>query len=349
MLTAARRVALGTFVLGVSESITTFEAVCLLLQYGATVHLYRDSDTLTFHPKLYVIAQEAENYAYVGSSNLTYPGWATNIELSVRLDDGSVDDLREYIAALTASAYAIRISSVEDAERARNDGLLVSERDARSRREGGGIVRKPRAPLPNAREPRRVAVDPEIQLQALRLFDQYRDRGFVLFEPTQTGEASFVTDLGLSEANRLKKILAQSSASGTFEPNIDVDRALVEHPDFWGWPDRYTPSKRGGHREFFVPVRLRTHLTPREGILTEGRLWVRRRGGDAQAEFRFRVGGVETLRTYFDRSINADALLRIDRLVEDVYDVTVLRPEDPGYDELSAIVVEAGHHKAVYL
>lgn len=349
MLTATGSAPLGTFVLGISEAITTFEAVCLLLQYGASVFLYRDSDTYTFHPKLYVVSGGDEHFAFVGSSNLTYPGWVNNVELNVRLSNGAVSAFQQYIDDLCGSSYAIPIVSIDDAKRAKEEGLLVSERQARDRREGSGTTRTPRRQLEKPRQPRHVAVDPGIQLQALQLFHRLQSAGFVLFQPTQEDVATFITDLGISEANRLRKCLANRGHTGTFEPNIDVKDALLEHQDFWGWPERYKPSKRGKHPEYNIRVRLKTHLTPHEGIVTAGRLWVRRRGANPQAEFRFRVGDAKTLRSYFDNSIGPNALFRVDRLVEDTYDVTVVRPSDVGYEDLAAMMVRAGHHKAAYL
>jgi hypothetical protein len=349
LLTASRRARLGDFVLGVNGRITTFEAVCLLLRYGASVFLYRDSDKLTFHPKLYVIRNGDGAAAYVGSSNLTDPGWVNNVELNVRLDDGAVADLERYIAELKAAGRCISIQSVAEAEQARKDGLLVTEREARDRREGGAAAASRRPTIQNERVRRNIGIDPEIDSASRMLFASLKTAGFVLYEPTGEDVATFITDLGDSEANRLKKALAGGQATGTFEINLDVQEALHAHAAFWSWPDRYTPSARSGYSEFKVNVRLRTHLTPPDGILTDARLWVRRRGMRERAEFRFRIGGVEILRRYFDASIDASALFRVDRLADDTYDVSVLRFGDTDYAENAALLrAESLGHKAAY-
>ncbi|HEX5275017.1 MAG TPA: phospholipase D-like domain-containing protein [Candidatus Rubrimentiphilum sp.] len=337
---------LGDFVIGVNDRITTFEAVCLLLKYGASVFLYRDSDTLKFHPKGYYFCGTDRRVAYVGSSNLTDPGWVNNVELSVRLENNDTDQVKAYIDDLKRSEFALTVSTVEDAERAKTDGYLVTERDARDRREeNGAIGRAVRPPLPGARQRRNVAVDRQIRDDARALFAALAPNGFVLLEPALDDIASFVTDLGLSEANRLTKILTGDRASGTFEVNIAVNQALSAHPTFWGWPREFAVPPGRKHSEFRPRVRLKTHLTPSDGVLTEGRLWVRTRGANPTAELRFEIGTADVRRRYFDSSIDKKALVRIDRLADNVYDVTVIRPNDGPYYETAALLEAAspGH------
>jgi phosphatidylserine/phosphatidylglycerophosphate/cardiolipin synthase-like enzyme len=51
--------------------------------------------TSYFHPKVYLIQQEREWIAYVGSANCTVGGWEHNEELTVRVDTPAASSLRQ--------------------------------------------------------------------------------------------------------------------------------------------------------------------------------------------------------------------------------------------------------------
>lgn len=349
MLTAAPRSVLKTFVIGIGGRLTTFEAICLLVERGAELFLYRDSDVLTFHPKSYAIEAPSSAKAFVGSSNLSDPGWVNNVELNAVIDGSACASVRAFIEQLSRSEHSIRISNLESAAQARDDGLLVTEAEARVRAKAAsarGAPARKRRPLRNERQRRHIEIDRSVQAIIADL--RANRAGFADVSLVSEDVGSFFTDLGRSEANRVAKIVRGEPKQGTFEVNVGVDRALREQPKFWRWPERYGTSPRGRSKEYPVQIRLRTHLTPPEGVDTEGRLWVRPRGKRPEAEFRMKIGKAATLRQFLDDSIKADTILRIDRGDGDLYEVTFVRLGDVAYGENDTVLTAAaaGHRYA---
>jgi hypothetical protein len=63
-----------------------------------------------FHPKVYLVQQEHEWIAYVGSANCTEGGWARNEELNVRVDTPTVGNLkREWFAPRFAEGIPLTV------------------------------------------------------------------------------------------------------------------------------------------------------------------------------------------------------------------------------------------------
>lgn len=72
-------------ILGLDQGIATYEGLRMALRTFDDVYLFRDG-ARTFHPKLYVIENEATSRLIVGSSNVTKGGFYDNFEASAAID-----------------------------------------------------------------------------------------------------------------------------------------------------------------------------------------------------------------------------------------------------------------------
>jgi hypothetical protein len=343
MLTAAKGAQLGRFVLGTANRFTTLEAVLLLLKRGAKVFLYRDSynEAMIFHPKVYGFQFDQEHISYVGSSNLSLPGWVHSVEVNARIESA---DAGLVIDALLATTWTTPIADFAAAMAAKNSGQLSSEN---SRGYGSGSAAEPLAPIMNPRPGRHIDIDPDVENEAAELFATLQAAGFSLRdEVMETGLATFITDLGITEANRLPKIFSGAPDAGTPDINIGKKLAMGANREFWGWSERFNLELESPERT--VPIRFFTHLTPEDGVASVGKWWVRGRDGKL-TEFRLQIGTTDLWRTYCDASVGADSIVRVDRVLGGAFYVSIVRPGDAEYQLLKQRLRKTpGKHLAAY-
>ncbi len=73
--------------MGLSQRLTSQQALELLLKYADNCHVFFEENSFTsFHPKVYIFENELRGLVFLGSSNLTSGGLYTNHELDIRLD-----------------------------------------------------------------------------------------------------------------------------------------------------------------------------------------------------------------------------------------------------------------------
>jgi hypothetical protein len=102
-------------IIGLDQGIATYEGLRLALELFDDVFLFHDGQR-TFHPKLYVIENDAQARLIIGSSNVTEGGLYRNFEASavVDLDRGELLDdamrqrVREYFETFIAQGMPFR-------------------------------------------------------------------------------------------------------------------------------------------------------------------------------------------------------------------------------------------------
>jgi len=88
-----------TATIGASFNQTHPEAIALLRSLKADVRIFRDEVAL-FHPKLYLFSSGKQVALFVGSLNLTYSGFTSNIEANVLLEGTPSTDEAKEVGAL---------------------------------------------------------------------------------------------------------------------------------------------------------------------------------------------------------------------------------------------------------
>jgi len=214
---------------GIDALGTSREALQLLLDMGATVHVFHNPGS-TFHPKLYLLESGKHAFAIVGSSNLTTGGLYTNYELGVQLSLNLADqaDLAVY-ARLQAVIDTLRAApntkdvTPELLQELTARGMLGSETaeetDAeadveRRRRRRANAAVFPRTPVPPP--PRTAAPAAAAPPAGLR--------------GPAIGATQFVMILGSRDTR----------TQPGYSPDIFVPLAARDaEPTFWRWPETY--------------------------------------------------------------------------------------------------------------
>lgn len=86
-------------IFGIDHDNTSFDALQFALENFNEVRLvHQRSNSVTFHPKIYLFEEQDRAYAYIGSNNLTVGGTESNLEAGVALemDLTSEDDFALY-------------------------------------------------------------------------------------------------------------------------------------------------------------------------------------------------------------------------------------------------------------
>jgi len=131
-------------VVGIDQRHTTIEALELLRDAGATVYVYYDEDlSRTFHPKAFWLSTDGvEQWAAIGSNNLTAGGLYLNYELAVISTDPADSDAgRQVVDTLSklfdsASAENAELLKLLDDTLLANlvtKGYILSEQQAKER------------------------------------------------------------------------------------------------------------------------------------------------------------------------------------------------------------------------
>ncbi len=146
---------------GIANDFTSMQAVEHLLAAGTRVFAFDTGDTVTFHPKVYLLQGNGLAWASVGSSNLTAEGLYRNFEANtiIELDpskEADADYLEELLSWFTAlRGYPGNCFELKKADLPAlvTTGLLIDERLKQRpqrlvpRRDGRGRVKRRTPPI----------------------------------------------------------------------------------------------------------------------------------------------------------------------------------------------------------
>lgn len=90
---------IGTVHVGLSNGVTSVQAVDHLLRAGVSVFGFETGGSVLFHPKVYLLIGSAKYWISVGSSNLTESGLYRNVETN-SVTTGDLTDRTDYVALL---------------------------------------------------------------------------------------------------------------------------------------------------------------------------------------------------------------------------------------------------------
>jgi HKD family nuclease len=124
------------FAIGIDIENTSSEGLADLLSLeevgNAETYIHHNEAEVTYHPKLYLLSNEAHGCLMVGSNNITEAGLFTNTEASVRFEEAITEPVFvQARAALdawcdTQSGFALRLTA-ELIERLQAGGYVISE------------------------------------------------------------------------------------------------------------------------------------------------------------------------------------------------------------------------------
>lgn len=138
ILTAQKKYKKLVFFVGVDNKGTSKEALELLLEKNIETYIYhKDSEQITYHPKLFLFEGGRHTRVIIGSSNLTYSGFLNNIEASIQLDFKTGTDKQGNKLLKEVKSYFANLIDLTDKnvfkldkdliEKYDNEGLLYSQ------------------------------------------------------------------------------------------------------------------------------------------------------------------------------------------------------------------------------
>lgn len=235
-------------IVGIDHHGTSFEGLSDLIEAVAPrgrVIVFHNRLPYTFHPKIYLFKSDTAAEVILGSGNLTEGGLFTNYEAALRL---SFD--------LTDSIEAAKLRSIEDvlntwADSARGTAKILDE-TLLNRLLDLGLIPKEALPAPEMRDavaPQSTAagnVEDEVETEPLfaaqpepRAPTTPRTTKAEEVSKPRTGTKGFVmtlhrTDVGVGQT---------TTGTPRRSPEIFIPlSARNANPDFWKWPDAFTPD-----------------------------------------------------------------------------------------------------------
>ena len=164
-------------------------------------------------------------------------------------------------------------------------------------------------------------------------------------ETIEVGETLFYVRT-LTQNDVLK---ALRQRPGTWEIDLGLT-ARNEHPQFWGWPDKYTSVLGSSRMEWHTQAVYYSRILPR-GMVESLRLWFRPERPGHAAEHRFRPASSVRNRV-ISPNFDTQSLMVVQRISEDpgvAFRVEFILPEDPGYEDYSRYLTnERRQHKFGY-
>lgn len=317
--------------LGLTNGITSLQAVEHLLKTGASVWGFDAEGSVLFHPKVYLLEGDREAWAAVGSSNLTCNGLYRNFEANTLTDlDLTQGPDQAYLQGLASWLRGLRQHvgnsfRVEEhfLQRLVASGQLIDERAVqRPQRQGTPIRHGPSTARGHAGTWIPPAPPPYPGLQGsrtrLRSRRRGRSRARVGVAATAAGAQYFAMTLSAFDCSH------RTDVPGTPEVSIPENVARFFPPvSLQGrqYPDEY----------FDVIL----NDPPRTARVVKYRLWQRPPGGTGHADWRINVGH-ETID--LTSSGGGDILLfeRLPRGSSPSYEAWIITTGDPSYNELRA-------------
>lgn len=155
---------------GLSNDITSYQAIEHLIRLGASVWGFDTGQTVLFHPKVYLLQDPARAWAAVGSSNMTseglYRNFETNVlmqlDLSERSDAAYLQEILSWFSDLrnyAGNCFQIRMTNlqtlvssgqlVDEGANPRPQNLVVSRTTRGTTHRLSPGIRVPAAPPPH--------------------------------------------------------------------------------------------------------------------------------------------------------------------------------------------------------
>lgn len=357
-------------VLSGNSSLTEAEAILYLQEeLHAEVWVTYRNEAELFHPKIYAFDGGTDDpdafTAFVGSVNMTDPGYLVNteamIEVAVAGADrsaalGVISPFESFWDAVTSpeNEYVHQVATDDDLKQLVEAGLVVTQRQSRRRRQRERTIQGPSArrrehgipvapttpvdrpsvsrpdlPFPGPDEERDAEEEARRVEQALEVYD-----------------LMYVRTLTPNDVAKLRR-----EQVGTLEPDLGEGPRDI-HPEFWGWDAEATREdiERGNVGEYQLVQRKREQLewtttarlisseTPPGGALIGFRIWFRQARPDHAAEHRMRPlrgPNRKTIKDYAPPDFDEDALMVIERNEEEGIEflIRLITPRDDRYEE----------------
>lgn len=121
------------FYIGVDNKGTSKEALELLVKENIETYIYyRDSNYITFHPKLFVFEGPKYSRIIIGSSNLTNSGLKTNVEASIQIDYNTSTDKQGAKLLTEIKEYYSEFINLTDKNLKKLDSKLIDLLDSKN-------------------------------------------------------------------------------------------------------------------------------------------------------------------------------------------------------------------------
>ena len=244
------------------------------------IWVFHNDNNSTFHPKVYVFKSEQRADILVGSGNLTEGGLYTNYEASLAISLDLNDSLQKNLlndieSTLDSWSHKAPGTSVllthEILDQLISNGDVVPEAQAReeehrARRDSLRVAGSERVSLFQRLPVPRAPVRPEKISSGLE--EEPGEEELYVEPPTRVAAQGGRFIGFLMTLQRTDVGFGQTTAGASRRiPEIFIPLAARDHdPEFWGWPDLYTPDPdwtepldrdgRGKMDRFDVPVRL---------------------------------------------------------------------------------------------
>ncbi len=261
-------------IIGLNDRRTSYEALYLLHKRLDELWVFYKHPLQTFHPKIYLFTpdpdiEDQKAVIITGSSNLTQGGLVTNFEacwlqelsLTDSGDHSTFVEVQQYLHQLTELAFCHRVASTNTLNELLEDNYIRLEKSLRastarsakrrSRATGGRLL--PEAPPPPVEGVPRIAV-PVPALEEPETVVEVPD---IPEEPEVTPDTLFYVRT-LTQNDVLK---AHRQRPGTWETDLGLT-ARNEHPEFWGWPDKYEPIPNSDRRQWNTQASFHSRIVP---------------------------------------------------------------------------------------
>lgn len=121
------------FYIGVDNKGTSKEALELLVKEDIETYIYyRDSNYITYHPKLFVFEGPKYSRIIIGSSNLTNSGLKTNVEASIQIDYNTSTDKQGAKLLTEIKEYYSEFINLTDKNLKKLDSKLIDLLDSKN-------------------------------------------------------------------------------------------------------------------------------------------------------------------------------------------------------------------------
>lgn len=349
-------------IIGLNQRGTSYEALYALYELLDELWVFYKHRFQTFHPKMYFFLPNPNNenqkaVTVIGSSNLTSGGldsnfevnWLQELDLNVTMDQATLDEIQRYFQDLINCPFCHYVDSTDFLNKLLAEKYISLEKSIRaetSRSMQRGTRRPTGVFLPEAPPPQIKGYYPiDVPIPSLPETESIANKIVPPEETTEVEETLFYVRT-LTQNDVLK---ALRQRSGTWEMDLGLTARNV-HPQFWGWPDKYTLVLGSNRMEWHTQAVYYSRLLP-EGMVESLRLWFRPERSGHAAEHRFRPAA--SIRDYvISPNFNTQSLMVVQRTSEDsdvAFRVEFILPEDPGYENYSRyLTIERPQHKFGY-